>query len=121
LDITVKSKGCDVSERVKSETVQRVNRAVRFFDRLQSVQVVFSEAAGRKTAAGATVEVTARLKGTSIRAVGAGNDHRAAMDAAVGRFERQLARHKTQRLDRLHGRAYQVATAADERMVLPNW
>ena len=104
MDIIVKAKNCDVPARVKEDVVARVEHATRFFDKLTGVEVVFSEEHNPRIADSAVVEVTARTKGHHIRAEGAATDHRGAVDAAVNRFERQLARYKARQVSRARGR-----------------
>ena len=104
MDIIVKAKNCDVPARLKEDVVAKVEHATRFFDKLTGVEVVFSEEHNPRIAESAVVEVTARTKGHHIRAEGAAADHRGAVDAAVTRFERQLARYKARQVDRTRGR-----------------
>lgn len=104
LDIIVKTKNCDVPDRLKEEAVEKVGHATRFFDRLTSVELVMRAEQNPRIAEPAVVEVTARTKGHHIRAEGCGEDHRTAVDAAVTRFERQLARYKARQQDRHRGR-----------------
>lgn len=102
MDIIVKSKNCEISPRLKSEAVSRLEHATRFFDRLLGVEMVFREEHNPRIPEPAVVEVTGRTKGHLIRAQGVGQDHRAAIDAALDRFERQLARYKARLVDRSH-------------------
>jgi putative sigma-54 modulation protein len=111
VDIIVTSKGCDVPSRVRSEAVERVEHATRFFDRLLGVELVFSAEHNPRIAAPALVELTGRTKGHHIRAEGAGEDHRSAVDVAVARFERQLARYKARMVDRQRGKSRGPAPA----------
>ena len=104
VDIIVKAKNCDVTPRLKEDVMARVEHATRFFDKLTGVEVVFSEEHNPRIADSAVVEVTARTKGHHIRAEGAAADHRAAVDVAVDRFERQLARYKARQVARSRGR-----------------
>ncbi|MPZ72441.1 MAG: ribosome-associated translation inhibitor RaiA [Nitriliruptorales bacterium] len=104
VDIIVKAKNCEVPARIKEDVLAKVEHATRFFDRLTGVEVVFSEEHNPRIAEPAVVEVTARTKGHHIRAEGAAADHRAAVDAAVTRFERQLAKYKARQVDRVRGR-----------------
>ncbi|HVM20595.1 MAG TPA: ribosome-associated translation inhibitor RaiA [Egibacteraceae bacterium] len=104
MDIIVKAKNCEVPARIKQDVVSRVEHATRFFDKLTGVEVVFSEEHNPRIADSAVVEVTARTKGHHIRAEGAAADHRAAVDAAVTRFERQLAKYKARQVDKSRGR-----------------
>lgn len=105
MDIIVKSKNCEVTNRLKDETIEKVQHASRFFDRLSSVEVVLREESNPRIAESAVVEVTARAKGGSarshhIRAEGCAEDHREAVDIAVARFARQLSRYKARLVDR---------------------
>lgn len=100
MDVVVKSKNCEVPPRVRDDAVARVRHATRFFDRLLGVEMVFSAEHNPRISEPALVEVTARTKGHHIRAQGAGEDHRAAVDVALARFERQLARYKARLVDR---------------------
>ena len=100
MDIIVKAKNCDVPARVKDEAVERVSHALRFFDRLNGLEMVFSEESNPRIPDPAVVELTARTKGHHIRARGAAVDHRDAVDIVINRFERQLSRHKTRLVDK---------------------
>lgn len=113
MDIIVKAKNCEVPARVKSDAVAKVEHATRFFDKLTGVEVVFSHEANPRIADSAVVEITARTKGHHIRAEGAAADHRAAVDGAVNRFERQLARYKARQVDRSRGRDRSAPAATD--------
>jgi putative sigma-54 modulation protein len=112
VDIIVKAKNCDVAPRLKEDVVAKVEHATRFFDKLTGVEVVFSEEHNPRIADSAVVELTARSKGHHIRAEGAAADHRAAVDVAVTRFERQLARYKARQVDRARGRDRSAVPAA---------
>jgi putative sigma-54 modulation protein len=100
VDITVKAKNCDVPVRLKEDAVSKVTHATRFYDRLQDIEMVFSEDHNPRIAEPAHVELTARTKRHLIRALGSAGDHRGAVDVAVERFERQLARYKARLIDR---------------------
>ncbi|MGH3665828.1 MAG: ribosome hibernation-promoting factor, HPF/YfiA family [Egibacteraceae bacterium] len=121
MDIIVKAKNCQVSGRLKEEAVNRITHATRFYDRLLGVEVVFSEEHNPRIAEPAVVELTARTKGHHIRAEGTSTDHRGAVDAAVNRFERQLARYKARLVDRYRGRERHgtVASVSSNGRVAP--
>lgn len=104
MDIIVKSKNYEAPERLKAETISRIQHATRFYDRLSTVEVVLREESNPRIAEPAVVEVTAHAKGQHIRAEGCAEDHRQALDVAVARFERQLARYKARLVDRRHGK-----------------
>jgi putative sigma-54 modulation protein len=105
VEVVVRSKDCAVPTRLKEEAVERITHATRFFDRLVDIELVFSAQAARRARGQAVVELTGHTKRHHIRAEGAGEDHRAAFDVAIGRFERQLARYKSRLLDKTRGRA----------------
>jgi putative sigma-54 modulation protein len=107
MDIIVKAKNCDIPPRVKDDAVERVSHALRFFDRLSGVEMVFREESNPRIPEPAVVELTARTKGHHIRARGTAEDHRQAVDMVVTRFERQLSRYKARLVDK-HRRAGRV-------------
>ena len=120
MEIVVKTKRCNVPARVKEEARSRVEHATRFYGRLSDVEVIFTAEVNRRIADGATVEVVARTNRRWIRAEACAPDHRAAMEAALARFERQLSRHKTRRDDRHHGRSrHGVAARRQPAPALP--
>lgn len=127
MDIIVKAKNCDIPARLKEEAVARVEHAARFFDRLLGVELTFSAEHNPRIADPAVVELTARATGGAhrtqhIRAQGAGADHRSAIDVAIARFERQLARYKARLVDQHRkpriaapaGNGQQAASPGDE-------
>jgi len=105
LDIIVKAKNCEIPPRLRDQAIEKVQHAARFFDRMSGVEMVFGEEHNPRIPEPAVVEVTGHLKGHLIRAQGHGGDHRAAIDAAVAKFERQLSRYKAKRVNRTRGTA----------------
>lgn len=99
LDVIVKAK-CEVPARVRQEAKRRVEHAARFLPRLGTVEVVFGQESNPRIAEPACVEVRALAMGVRIRAQGWATDHRGAVDVAMARFERQLARHKARTVGR---------------------
>ncbi len=100
MDVIVKAKNCEVPAKLREEAVERVEHAMRFFDRLTGVEMVFSEEQNPRIPEPAVVELTARSKGHHIRAEGKGADHRSAVEVAATRFESQLSRYKSRMVDR---------------------
>lgn len=118
MDIIVKAKNCEVPVRLKEDAVSKVKHATRFFDRLQDIEMVFSEEHNPSIAEPAHVELTARTKRHRIRALGSAEDHRGAIDIAVERFERQLARYKARLIDRSRKRRRQaLAVSPDDTLI----
>ncbi len=100
MDITLRALNCEIATKVKDEARRKVEHATRFFDRLIDLEVSFAEEQNPRIPNPATVEITARSKRHTVRAVGAGADHHEAIDQAVDRFERQLRRYKSRLVDR---------------------
>ncbi len=120
MDIIVKSKNYEATDRLKAETVAKIEHATRFFDRLSTVEVVLREEPNPRIAESAVVEVTARTKGHHIRAEGCGEDHREALDVAVARFARQLSRYKARLVDRRHGKGAPTLASPSTNGLLPS-
>lgn len=119
MDVRVKSKNCDVANRLKEEVVAKVQHATRFFDQLGDVEVLFAAEANPRIPEPASVELTAWTKGYHIRAEGAGPDHRKAVDVAVERFGRQLSRHKSKLVDRRHGKGQPGLSQPPDASLVP--
>lgn len=100
MDIILRARNCEVATKVKDETRRKVEHATRIFDRIMDLEVSFSEEHNPRIPNPASVEITARSKGHTVRAVGAGTDHAEATDQAIARLERQLRRYKTRMVDR---------------------
>jgi ribosome hibernation promoting factor len=107
LDVIVKAK-CDVPALVRQEARRRAEHAARLIPRLGTVEVMFGQEANPRIAEPACVEVRAVVMGRRIRAQGWASDHRGAVDVAMGRFERQLVRHKARTVGRRRARARAV-------------
>lgn len=100
MDIILRARNCEVASKVKAETRRKVEHATRIFDRLLDLEVTFSEEHNPRIPNPASVEITGRTKGHTVRAVGSGSDHQEATDQAIARLERQLRRYKTRLVDK---------------------
>lgn len=100
MEIVVKTKNCEVPSKVKQEAQERLAHATRFYGRVLEVEAVFAEETRRKVPEPAHVEVMAHIKGHPIRAHATGTDFRSALDIAMERLERRLARYKARLMDR---------------------
>lgn len=112
MDIIVTAR-CEVPARVRQDAIERVQHAARFADPLLTVDLVFGIEPNPRIAVPACVELTGRTKGHHIRAEGRGADHRAAVDVAIARFERQLARYKARSRDRERRRTSRAPVGVD--------
>ncbi|MBN2559961.1 MAG: ribosome-associated translation inhibitor RaiA [Phycisphaerae bacterium] len=96
--ITVTGRRTDVSEALKAYANQKASKLERFYDRVQSVEIVFDVDAGKQRC-----EIIA--KADHAMTFVAREDHvepYASLDAAVKDLERQLTRHKERFRNRKH-------------------
>lgn len=100
MEIVVKTKNCEVPSKIKQEAQERLAHATRFYGRVLEAEAVFAEETRRKVPEPAHVEVMAHIKGHPIRAHATGTDFRSALDIAMERLERRLARYKKRLTDR---------------------
>lgn len=110
MDIVVKAK-CEVPARVRQEARRRVEHAGRFMPNLSTVEVLFGCEPNPRIADPACVELSARAEGGWIRVQGRAGDHRRALDIAVTRLERQLARSTARAMARTRRSRARVALA----------
>ena len=113
MDIILRARNCEIPAKTKEEARRKVEHATRIFDRIMDLEVMFSEEHNPRIPNPATVEITARSKGHTVRAVGAGEDHHEATDRAIARLERQLRRYKTRMVDRRKGRPEDARTTGE--------
>lgn len=113
MDIILRARNCEVADKVKEEARRKVEHATRIFDRILDLEVSFSEEHNPRIPNPASVEITARSKGHTVRAVGAGADHDEATDQAIARLERQLRRYKTRMVNRRKGRPEDARSNGD--------
>lgn len=99
MDIILRARNCEVTGKAKAEARRKVEHATRIYDRVTSLEICFSEEHNPRIPNPAAVEITARTKGHTVRAVGSGGDHHEATDQAIARLERQLRRYKTRLVD----------------------
>lgn len=110
MDIVVKAK-CEVAARVREEARRRIEHAGRFMPNLSTVEVLFGCEPNPRIADPACVELSARTEGGWIRVQGRAGDHRRALDIAVTRLERQLARSSARAMARTRRSRARVALA----------
>ncbi len=98
MQVVVKGRHMDVDDDLKQYATDKAEKLVRFYDRIQAIEVVFEEEAGTPTA---EVIVSAEHKNTFIGR-DSGADLYAATDSVVDKLERQLTRHKEKHRNRKH-------------------
>lgn len=101
MDIVVKGRHVDVSERFRQHVVDKLGRVERLDPNLQRVDVEVSKETNPRLADRAfVIELTCRSRGPVIRAEAAADDKYAALDVAYGKLEGRLRRAADRRSDR---------------------
>jgi ribosomal subunit interface protein len=106
VDIVVKGRRMEVSDRFRSHVEDKLAKVERLDPALQRVDVEVSKEHNPRLADRAyRVELTCRSRGPVIRAEAAAEDKLAALDVALGRLESRLRKAADRRTDRRHERA----------------
>ena len=105
MDIVVKGRRMEVSDRFRSHVEDKLAKVERLDPALQRVDVeVSKEPNPRLSDRAYRVELTCRSRGPVIRAEAAAEDKLAALDVAMGRLESRLRKASDRRTDRKHDR-----------------
>ncbi len=94
MQVIVKARHTRVPASLKQTAVDKIEKVRRFFDRIDKIEIEFSEEHNPRVAKKHIVEVTLSTKAHVVRAVGAGTDPAAAIDAVVDKLEAQVKRLK---------------------------
>lgn len=98
MQITITGRHADLSPRLKEYASEKADKLSRFYDRVQSVEVVFDQDGIRHRC-----EIIARADhATTFVAREEHAEALASLDAAVKDLERQLTRHKEKFRNRKH-------------------
>ena len=96
--VTISSRHTDVTPSLKSYAQQKSSKLTRYYDRIQEIEVIFDIAT---EATRLEMIVNAEHRNMFIAHV-AREDAYAAVDACVGKLERQLSEHKKRVRNRKH-------------------
>ncbi len=98
MQITVSGRHMGVSESLKDYCREKAERLIRFFDRIQSIEVVLDGSNGQHFA-----EMIVHAEGTQpFVAREQHDDAYAAVDLMLDKVERQIRRHKEKLRNRKH-------------------
>ncbi|HVL90540.1 MAG TPA: ribosome-associated translation inhibitor RaiA, partial [Actinomycetota bacterium] len=103
MQVIVKARHTRVPAALKKMATEKVEKVRRFFDRIDKIEIEFSEEHNPRVANKHVVEVTLSAKNHVLRAVGKGADPASAVDQVVDKIERQVRRMKDKMVKR--GRA----------------
>lgn len=98
MQITVSGRHMGISDGIRAYCEEKAGRLTRYYDRIQSIEVVLDGKAGEHTA-----EIIVHSDGTPpFVATEAREDLHAAIDLLVDKMERQLTKHKEKLRNRKH-------------------
>ena len=96
--VTISARHMDVTEALKQFADQKANKLLKYFDRIQEIEVIFD--AGKE---GTKVEMIVNAEHNAIFIANhAQGDAYACIDACVDKLERQLTDHKEKFRNRKH-------------------
>jgi len=100
MQVTVKGKNTDVSDKLRAHAERKLAKVQRFDDRILAMDVEFSEERNPRVADAHRVEVTLTTKSRLVRAHASAPDPTAAIDRVIDRLKTQIKKLKTRRVDR---------------------
>jgi len=103
VQLTIKGKNFDVSDRLRDYAERKLGRLDRYFNHIISIDVEFADEAGGKRGNARKVEVILNAAGRMLRAEEVGSSFYASLDAVVAKLERQLRKFKTRIIDSRRG------------------
>ena len=94
MQLSVSGQGMDVSRALHDHIAEKVEKITRHFDHVTNTHVVLRIEKTRHTA-----EATINAKGATLHAAAVADDMYAAIDAMVGKLDRQVLKHKEKQAD----------------------
>lgn len=94
MQLIIKSRGGELSDKVRNYAERKVARIERFFDQIVKLELEFLSEKNPRIAEGQVVEATAFAKGSVIRARESAADTMSAVDLVVDKLEKQVKKYK---------------------------
>ena len=98
MQITITARHVSVGEEIKRYAQEKVEKLSRFYDRIQTIQVIIDHEGDEFTV---EMIVSAEARSEFV-AHEAGTDTQALIDVTIDKLERQLVKHKERIRDRTH-------------------
>jgi putative sigma-54 modulation protein len=115
MQITIKTKNMEMTERLKTYIERKVNRLDRFLPGLDEARVELAVQPTKSAGDSQVVQVTLRTNGTILRAEERSSDMQTSIDAVLDKMQRQLDHYKGKHwrsLGRTQGQAQSEAEIA---------
>jgi len=114
VEVTVRGRNVDVTERLRTAAEEKVNRLARHHEGWEHAEVHFFEERNPRISAKEVCEATLRGHGRIIRAKAASADSLAALDRVVDKLEHQIEKLKSRLMSRSHPRRHSVDSGLPE-------
>lgn len=108
MEVTVRGRNVDVTERLRTAAEEKVSRLSRHHEGWEHAEVHFFEERNPRISAKEVCEATLRGHGRIIRAKAASADSLASLDRVVDKLEHQIEKLKSRLMSRSHPRRQSV-------------
>jgi len=106
MDLSIKGRNVDVTDRLNDYVEQKVGKLDRYLPTITEVWVELSTEGARAAQDRQVCQVTVRANGTILRAEERSDDMFTSIDAVLDKMYRQIARYKGKRKNRWRGAAF---------------
>jgi putative sigma-54 modulation protein len=103
MDVTIKGKNVDVTDRLRDYVDKKIGKLDRYLPTISEAWVELTVADAKAAQHRNVCQVTIRSNGTILRAEERSDDMFTSIDAVVNKIYRQIARYKGKRQRRWHG------------------
>ncbi|MBE0447489.1 MAG: ribosome-associated translation inhibitor RaiA [Actinobacteria bacterium] len=97
MELIVKGRHVEVTGALRSYAEDKIGRVAKYFDRIQKIEIEFTDEKNPSIINSKTVEVTVFPKGPILRAKESSSDMYASIDMVVDKLERQIKRFKNKK------------------------
>jgi len=119
MQVTIKGKNFDVSDRLKEYADRKVSKLSKYFNHILSATIEFADEAGGKKQDARKAEITLNAAGQILRAEVVGSSFYTSLDSAADKLERQLHKFKTRLIDSRRGNGEDELEAAVSSKAAP--
>ncbi len=111
MEVTIRGRNVEVTDRLRAATEEKVGRLSRHHDGWEQAEVQFIEERNPRISAKEVCEATLRGHGRIIRAKAASADSLTSLDKVVDKLEHQIDKLKSRLISRTHPKHHQVEWA----------
>lgn len=114
MDVTIRGRNVEVTDRLRAATEEKIGRLSRHHDGWEHAEVNFIEERNPRISAREVCEATLRGHGRIIRAKAASSDPLGSLDRVVDKLEHQIEKLKSRLISRTHPKRHQVDSGLTE-------